>query len=98
MKQHSEEQIERLRQQLEDAATELLVKEKELKKLKLESLMKDTQQTFANLNVNTNLNNTVRHHTTYNKGGNKPSGEVPGVETNKEIEEPAVLQTEQTLI
>ena len=34
MKQHLEEQIERIRQQLEDNQAELMVKERELKKLK----------------------------------------------------------------
>lgn len=67
MKIHSDEQLERLRQQLEDANSELLVKDKELKKLKFNQLMIDTQQTFAQLNVNNNLNNTVRHKTSYQK-------------------------------
>ena len=35
MKQDLDEQVERLRQQLDDNQTELMVKEKELKKLKL---------------------------------------------------------------
>jgi hypothetical protein len=34
MKQHLEEQIERMRQQLEDNSAELQVKERELKKLR----------------------------------------------------------------
>jgi len=34
MKQHLEEQIERIRQQLEDNQAELMVKERELKKLR----------------------------------------------------------------
>lgn len=67
MKAHSEEQLERLRQQVEDANSELLVKDKELKKLKFNQLMIDTQQTFAQLNVTNNLNNTVRHATSYAK-------------------------------
>ena len=43
MKRHNEEQTERLRSQLEEANNELLAKDKELKKLKLQELMKDTQ-------------------------------------------------------
>lgn len=42
MKQHLEEQIERLRQQLSDSQTELQVKDKELKKVKLSQLIIDT--------------------------------------------------------
>lgn len=84
MKRHNEEQTERLRSQLEEANNELLAKDKELKKLKLQELMKDTQQSFANLNTN-NLNHTVRHATTYVKKAH--SGEVPGVE----IEHPQQL-------
>lgn len=37
-----EEQIERLRQQLEDNQTEIEVKDKEIKKLKFNQLMADT--------------------------------------------------------
>lgn len=41
-----EEQNERLRQQLEEQAVELMVKEKELKKIKFNQLLIDTQATF----------------------------------------------------
>ena len=41
-----EEQIERLRQNLEDAQTEIQVKEKEIKKLKMNQLMIETQANF----------------------------------------------------
>lgn len=41
-----EEENERLRQQLEEQAVELLVKEKELKKIKFNQLLIDTQSTF----------------------------------------------------
>lgn len=46
MKEHLEEQNERLRQQLEEQAVELMVKEKELKKIKFNQLLIDTQSTF----------------------------------------------------
>jgi hypothetical protein len=46
MKDHLEEENERLRQQLEEQAVELLVKEKELKKIKFNQLLIDTQSTF----------------------------------------------------
>lgn len=72
LKSHNDEQLERLRQQLEEANSELHAKDKELKKLKFNQLMIDTQQTFAQINVNNNLNHTVRHNTSYTKGG-KPN-------------------------
>ena len=47
MKEHTDEQMERMRQQLDEVQSELAVKEKELKKIKFEQLMIDTQATFA---------------------------------------------------
>ena len=55
MKEHLEEQVERLKQQLEDAQMELTVKEKELKKIQYTQLMMDTQS-----NVIQNLNASQR--------------------------------------
>jgi tRNA C32,U32 (ribose-2'-O)-methylase TrmJ len=55
MKQHLQEQIERLRQQLEDNLTELQVKDKELKKLRLSQLILDTQMTNPEAAVGINL-------------------------------------------
>lgn len=43
--------MERMRQQLDEAQSELIVKEKELKKIKFEQLMIDTQATFDKLNT-----------------------------------------------
>ena len=43
MKTHLEEQIERMRQQLQDLQSDNLVKDKELKKIKLSQLMLDTK-------------------------------------------------------
>lgn len=68
MKQHLEEKIERLRQQLEDNQAELMVKDRELKKLKYNQLMIDTQQLAQNTTqYMKNLNHTVRH----SNGGHK---------------------------
>lgn len=61
MKQHLEEQIERIKQQLEDNQSELMVKERELKKLRFNQLMIDTQAMGANTDYAKNLNHTVRH-------------------------------------
>lgn len=55
MKQHLQEQIERLRQQLEDNLTELQVKDKELKKLRLSQLILDTQMTNPEAAAGINL-------------------------------------------
>lgn len=73
MRQHLEEQIERLRQQLSDNQAELMVKEKEIKKIKFNQLIIDTQATFQNISAqaNKNLNHTVRHNTEFRKGPNK---------------------------
>ena len=60
MKQHLEEQNERLRQQLEEQAVELMVKEKELKKIKFNQLLIDTQATFMQ-EATMGLNTGVRH-------------------------------------
>jgi len=64
MKQHLEEQNERLRQQLEEQAVELMVKEKELKKIKFNQLLIDTQATFMQESVMKGMNPAVRHSTT----------------------------------
>ena len=42
MKTHHEEQMERLRQQAEEASSDLVAKEKELKKLRYSQLIIDT--------------------------------------------------------
>ena len=49
MKEHYEEENERLRQQLEEQNVELILKEKELKKIKFNQLLIDTQ---SNYNIN----------------------------------------------
>ena len=67
MKSHLEEQIERYRQQLDECQTELMVKEKELKKIKFNQLMIDTQANLVqNQSSIRNLNHTVRHSKTPN--------------------------------
>lgn len=65
MKQHLEEQNERLRQQLEEQAVELMVKEKELKKIKFNQLLIDTQATFmqeAAMGMNSGLRQSNTMH------------------------------------
>jgi FtsZ-binding cell division protein ZapB len=44
LKTHSQEQIERLKQQLEETTTELQVKERDLKKLKFQLMLTETTQ------------------------------------------------------
>ena len=48
-----------------------MVKEKEIKKIKFNQLIIDTQATFQNITAqaNKNLNHTVRHNTEFRKGG-----------------------------
>lgn len=60
-KEHMEEQIERLRQQLQDNQTEIDVKDKEIKKLKFNQLIADTQ--FSGPNQNTRQTEPPRHRT-----------------------------------
>lgn len=86
MKQHLEEQNERLRQQLEEQAVELMVKEKELKKIKFNQLLIDTQATFMQ-EAAMGMNSGMRHSNTVAQprasgdeiaaGGNEEGQEVP---------------------
>ena len=100
MKEHADEQLERMRQNLDDLQSELTVKEKELKKVKFEQLMIDTKTTFAQLKV-PELNHTVRHATTY-KPGNKKSkfdfdlgnDETPPQKEQQEAPAPKVKEEE----
>ena len=46
MKDHFEEENERLRQQLEEQNVELMLKDKELKKIKFNQLLIDTQSNY----------------------------------------------------
>ena len=81
MKMDLEEQVERLRQQLEDNQTELMVKEKDLRKLKLNQLIIDTQASFSQTNVNARHNLSARHSNTVYKarGGLLPGDSKTGV-------------------
>ena len=66
LKGHSQEQIERLKQQLEETEVELQVKEKELKKLKLHQLMGDQinpTQTRGSLHQSSTRNVNSRNTT-----------------------------------
>lgn len=53
---------------MEDAQTEIQVKEKEIKKLKMNQLMIETQANFQNLNQSSNT--PGRSQTTYKKASN----------------------------
>mmetsp|Transcript_16552 Transcript_16552/g.28147 ORF Transcript_16552/g.28147 Transcript_16552/m.28147 type:complete len:310 (+) Transcript_16552:878-1807(+) len=71
MKQDMEEQVERLRQQLVECQTELEVKEKELKKIRLSQLIIDTQFISNGQEAAIrNLNHTVRHSNTVYRSKN----------------------------
>ena len=50
MKEHNDEQLERMRQQIDELQSDNIAKEKELKGLKLQMIMVDTQATFDQLN------------------------------------------------
>lgn len=70
MKNHMEDKVTRLKQQLEEIQEELQAKEKEIKKIKLTQLMVETQQTFTTPNAG--LNNTQRSSSSVYQKGSQP--------------------------